>query len=122
MIFHKYFFCVFMIILNLLFISVALLLFPMCISATSKDKISLNQFNALNYLTEKQRKKGGNITYVRIEMAEYLLPDSKLSTEQNQELFAIRNMMVDLPDNFSSGNTETLCSCGEREVMSYLLL
>ena len=53
-------------------------------------------------------------------MAEYLLPDSKLSTEQKRQLFAIRNMMVDLPDNFSSGNTETLCSCGEREVMSHI--
>ena len=66
-----------------------------------KERISKN---ALQYLTEKQGKKGGNIAYVRIEMAEYLLPDSKLSTEQKRQLFAIRNMMVDLPDNFSSGN------------------
>ena len=44
-------------------------------------KERINQ-NALQYLTEKQRKKGGNITYVRIERAEYSLPDSKLSTEQ----------------------------------------
>ena len=52
-------------------------------------------------------------------MAEYLLPDSKLSTEQKRQLFAIRNMMVDLPEIFSSGDTETLCTCGEREVMSH---
>ena len=28
--------------------------------------------------------------------------------------------MVDLPDNFSSGNKEIYCSCGEREVMSHI--
>jgi hypothetical protein len=82
-----------------------------------KERISKN---ALQYLTEKQGKKGGNIAYVRIEMAEYLLPDSKLSTDQKRQLFAIRNMMVDLPENFSPGDTETLCTCGEREVMSHI--
>ena len=39
-------------------------------------KERINQ-NAFQYLTEKQRKKGDNITYVRIEMAEYLLPKLK---------------------------------------------
>ena len=46
------------------------------------------------------KKKGGNITYVRIDMAEYLHPVCKLSTEQKQQLFAIRIMMVDLPEHF----------------------
>ena len=51
--------------------------------------------NALKYLTGKQRKKGKNITYIKSEMAEYLLPDSKLSITQKRRLFAIRNMMLE---------------------------
>ena len=74
----------------------------------------------MKYLTEKQGKKGKDIAYSRIEMAEYLLPDSKLSTEQKRRLFSIRNMMIDIPDNFSSGDIETFCYCGEREVMSHI--
>ena len=62
----------------------------------------------------KQGKKEENITYVRIEMAEYLLHDSKLSIEQRRQLFAIRNMMVDLPDNFLSGKKKT-CVHVEKE-------
>ena len=48
-----------------------------------KERISEN---ALKYLTGKQVKKGKEITYNKIEMAEYLLPDSKLSKEQKQQL------------------------------------
>ena len=53
-------------------------------------------------------------------MAQYLLPDSKLSITQKRRLFAIRNMMLEIPDNFSSGIVQTFCFCGEREVMSHI--
>ena len=76
--------------------------------------------NALKYLTEKQVKKGKEITYSKIEMAEYLLPDSKLSTEQKRQMFSIRNKMIDISDNFSSSEVQTFCYCGEQETMSHL--
>ena len=47
--------------------------------------------NALKYLTGKQRKKGNNITYIKSEMAEYLLPDDNISITQKRRLFAIRS-------------------------------
>ena len=83
----------------------------------SKERISEN---ALKYLTEKQMKKGKEITYSKIEIAEYLLPDSNLSTEQKRCLFSIRNKMFDIPDNFSSSEIQTFCFCGERETMSHI--
>ena len=82
-----------------------------------KERISEN---ALKYLTGKQVKKGKEITYNKIEMAEYLLPDSKLSKEQKQQLFSIRNKMIDISDNLSSSEIETFCYCGEREMMSHI--
>ena len=60
------------------------------------------------------------LTYNKIAMSEYLLPDSKLSKEQKQQLFSIRNKMIDISDNFSSSEIETFCYCGEREMMSHI--
>ena len=82
-----------------------------------KDRINGKAFK---YLTEKQGTKGGHITYVRSQMAEYLLPDSNLSITQKRRLFSIRNMMLEIPENFSSDNIKTFCVCGEREVMSHI--
>ena len=57
---------------------------------------------ALNYLKAKQNIKGKEITYSDIDMAEYLQPiNSKLNIEQKRKMFAVRNMMVDIPSNFS---------------------
>ena len=86
----------------------------------SHPKNSISQWQQNSYLTEKQMKKGKEITYSKIEMAEYLLPDSNLSTEQKRRLFSIRNKMVDISDNFSSREIETFCYCGEREMMSHI--
>ena len=53
---------------------------------------------ALNYLKAKQNIKGKEITYSDIDMAEYLQPiNSKLNIEQKRKMFAVRNMMVDIP-------------------------
>ena len=35
-------------------------------------------------------------------------------------IFAIRNKMVEIPENFSSEKSETLCCCGDREIMSHI--
>ena len=76
--------------------------------------------NALKYLNQKKGKKGNEISYESIEMAEYLLPYNKLSISQKRRMYEIRNKMVDIPENFSSDTIETQCLCGEREVMSHI--
>ena len=72
---------------------------------------------ALNYLTEKQSKKGGQIEYRNLEMAEYLLPTCELNNKEKQKMFEIRNDMTKIPDNF--GN-KSLCLCGQRENMEHI--
>ena len=51
--------------------------------------------------TGKQVKKGKEVEYTCIEMAEYLQPlNNKLSIEQKREMYAARNRMVNIPYNF----------------------
>ena len=82
-----------------------------------KEKISIK---ALNYLLEKQGKKGSEIRYSCVEMAEYLQPyNYHLNIEQQREMFSVRNKMVNIPANFSSAS-ETKCICGEKEELSHI--
>ena len=77
--------------------------------------------NALQYLIQKQRSKGTEITYSDIEMADYLKPfNSKLSIEQKQKLFAIRNRMVEISENFPGKEISSICHCGTTETMSHI--
>lgn len=76
--------------------------------------------NAYKYLIGKKRSKGKEITYSRIEMAEYLLPNNNLTIEQKQRLFAVRNKMVEIPSHFSSGDSDILCICGDKESLSHI--
>ena len=73
-----------------------------------KEKI----FNsALEYLLGKKGIKGGEITYTSIEMSEYLQPYNRnLTVGQKEEMFAVRNRMVNIPGNFGS---KTKCECGK---------
>ena len=67
---------------------------------TEELKLRIQQ-NALLYLTGKQGKKGEEIEYACIKMAEYLQPlNNKLSIEQKREMYAARNRMVNIPYNF----------------------
>ena len=70
--------------------------------------------NALKYLKDKQRSKGKNIHYEEIQMAEYLLPiNTKLSIEQKQKMFALKNRMVELPENFPGRKMDDKCFCNK---------
>ena len=63
-------------------------------------KTKINE-NALNYLLNKQMKKGGEIRYHDIEMSEYLQPANiHLNIEEKQKMFAIRNGMTEISENF----------------------
>ena len=76
--------------------------------------------SALRYLNKKKGKKGKEISYQSLEMAKYLLPYNKMSISQKRKIFEIRNKMVDIPENFSSDSVQTVCICGEREIMSHI--
>ena len=46
---------------------------------------------ALRYLTGKQKSKGGDIVYAKLQMAEYLLLSrTELSIETKQKIFEIK--------------------------------
>ena len=68
--------------------------------------------HALNYLIEKQSKKGGQITYKKLEIIEYLQPTCEISIKEKQKIFEIRNDMTNIPDNY--GN-KSVCLCGIKE-------
>ena len=76
---------------------------------------------SLKYLTNKQGKKGKDIKYSSLEMADYLLPTNKhLNLEEKRTLFALRNKMVDIPNSFSNKELKEKCFCGEIEEMEHL--
>lgn len=81
------------------------------------------EVNALKYLKNKRKSKGKEIEYTELEMAEYLQPtNDKLSIEEKQSLFAIRNRMFEISSNFSKSNAKTLCLCGETENMKHIFV
>ena len=75
-----------------------------------KNKISKAAFE---YLVKKEGVKGGEIKYTSLHMASYLQPySSALSISEKQEIFAIRNDMVNISANYG---TKTECTCGKSE-------
>ena len=58
--------------------------------------------NAFKYLNAKKGKKGTEIVYSSISMADYLQTYNKMSISQKQSIFAIRNKTNELPEIFSS--------------------
>ena len=79
--------------------------------------------NALQYLREKQKSKGKEIEYSRIEMAEYLDPGNEnLTIVDKQKLFSIRNRMVEIESNFPKKEGKAKCVCGKEEEMKHLYI
>jgi hypothetical protein len=76
--------------------------------------------NALRYLTGKQRSKGKEMVYTDIEMAEYLQPSSPLTISQKQTMFAVKNRMIEISENFPGKNIEDICHCGKKETMEHI--
>ena len=81
------------------------------ISLEDIKKISKNQFSqivkkaiqerALEYLVEKQGSKGQEISWKELKMADYLLPSNQnISLDEQRSIFAIRNIMVIIPQIF----------------------
>ena len=73
---------------------------------------------AFKYLVKKQGKKGGDIKYSGLQMANYLQPYiSNLSITEKQEIFSLRNSMVNIPTNFG---IEENCQCGKLESTKHI--
>ena len=74
---------------------------------------------AFKYLLNKRGSKGKEILYNRLEMAEYLTPNNDmLRIEEKQELFSVRNRMVNIGYNF--GKKEKCIKCEENEDMTHI--
>ena len=51
-------------------------------------------------------------------MSEYLLPiNENLTIDEKRRLFGVRNKMTYIPSNFSRGEEEMKCQCGQKENM-----
>ena len=75
--------------------------------------------NALSYLHSKRGSKDQEIEFKSLEMSEYLLPiNSKLNKEEKRKMFAIRNRMFRIPNDF--GGKDEKCVCGTIETMSHI--
>ena len=76
---------------------------------------------ALTYLMNKIRKKGKEINYKELSMAEYLLPENRnLSIVEKQKIFEMQNKMTNIPSNFSKSDEKHDCFCGSKETMNHI--
>ena len=74
-----------------------------------------------HYLMGKRGKKGMEIEYSSIRMAEYLLPNDVLSISEQRYVFSIRNRMVKIENNFPGNmNDKSTCLCGQIEDMKHI--
>ena len=76
---------------------------------------------ALEYLLGKRKRKGIEIEYKNLEMADYLLPiNAELNIENKRRMFSIRNRMIYIKSNFNQRNQEKKCLCGDKETMEHI--
>ena len=76
---------------------------------------------AFKYLMNKRGTKGKEIVYRKVQMSQYLLPNTQLEIQDQKKIFEIRNRMTNISENFSKQNqNEIKCICGERESMKHI--
>ena len=76
---------------------------------------------ALNYLTSKQRTKGGEIKYEELQMSEYLSPNNTgLTIENKRNMFSVLNRMVNISANFPSNSKIENCICNDEQNMQHI--
>ena len=66
------------------------------------------------------KKEGREIVYKNTELPDYLQPINPMPIEKKQKLFAVRNRMVQIPNNFPKSENKAKCFCGEIEDMSHI--
>ena len=81
---------------------------------------------ALEYLQSRRGKKGQEINYLEMKMAEYLKPYGNILTISDKRyIFSMRNRMVQIPANFpiKNKNTDENCKqCGKGENMKHIYM
>ena len=77
---------------------------------------------AFQYLLEKRGKKGCEIEYLSLRMSDYLAPITALTISEKQEMFAIKNRMVQIRYNFPNNKKSETCLCGQEENMEHIYL
>ena len=79
------------------------------------------QNKAFEYLIRNRRSKGHEIEYTELRMAEYLTPGYENVTIKDQRnIFAMRNRMVEIKENFRKGKQAEKCACGLLESMKHI--
>ena len=58
--------------------------------------------------------------YQDIQMAEYLQPTSPLTISQKQAMFAVKNRMIEISENYPGKNLDDMCQCGKQEKMEHI--
>jgi hypothetical protein len=76
--------------------------------------------NAVRYLLSKKGSKGKENNETELCIAEYLIPSTSLTISEKQQMFAIKNRMLNIPANFPQPNIEHKCICGEKEDMKHI--
>ena len=76
--------------------------------------------NAFKYLISKKGSKGKENDESELCMADYLVPSTILTISEKQQLFAMKNRMVNIPANFPKPNIVKKCICGEKEDMKHI--
>ena len=69
----------------------------------------------LNYLKHHIKSKGKEMTYMHLEMRNYLSSDSLLTVQEKKEAFVIRTRMTELKINFKNKHSEYNCIICEKE-------
>ena len=70
---------------------------------------------------DKRGKKGEEINYSSLEMSEYILPiNNHITTEEKCEIFAMKNRMIQIPNNFKNNDNQSKCPCGCIEDMKHI--
>lgn len=79
---------------------------------------------SFEYLIQSRKSKGSEINYTKLEMSSYLMPNSKLSISSKKMMFAIRNRMINISENFPSNKNkiQIFCQagCTELETMKHI--
>jgi hypothetical protein len=67
-------------------------------------------------LVGKQRSKEKTMKYTIIQMTKYLLPKHmKMTVSQKQNLFSVKNRMLEIAEDFPGKQIDDKCCCGQLE-------
>ena len=78
---------------------------------------------AFEYLTSRRGSKRQEIEYTELKMALYFLPNhEKITTEEQRNIFEIRNRKVPISSNFPKIEKKEICVCRDLENSNHIYL